>query len=129
MTGHKALKNFCMVLLLWFGLAFTCNTGNNRSTSSSDSDEPTQQRTTQTQTGAGKPYEARDPYTCTDTSKPTSARAIAENFRCNTEEEHMEKLTLVEHIVISEIGSPRQYDHYNDMEAWEIDATEPITPT
>ena len=40
----------------------------------------------------------------------------------------MEKLTLVENIVISEMGSPRQYDHYKDMEAWGIDATQPITP-
>jgi hypothetical protein len=127
MRRRNLLKILGATVLLWSSLAFSCG-GSTEQGGATDDGGTTQRSSGPDKTGVGKPYESRDPYTCRDASKPTSTRAVAENYRCNFEEVSGGKLHLVENIVVSEMGSPRQYDHYHDMEAWGIDATQPITP-
>ncbi len=80
------------------------------------------------QSGAGKPFDARDPQACGDLKgkAPTQAKAL-NSFICHLEEVHGLYLHLIENATL-QLSAGRPYNRNEDYNVGNIDATAPVYP-
>jgi len=82
------------------------------------------------QAGAGKPYDARDPFVCKSKKDPAkgapSPSQVKDYIRC-TNEKITAGLLLYENVQV-EIGKSRPYSSGADSGAGEIDPSQPVYP-
>jgi len=117
------LKSLAVIFLISL---FSCNSSNTGNTSQSEVT-----KAIKSNTGVGKPFGARDPYTCADSKQPTSGLPSAEQakeyFICQAEYVSGNYLYLVSDVTL-ETGKPRDYNSNEDLNCPNIDVTVQVLP-